>query len=765
MESLNSNSKQIAAPVATNARQSKGKLHVIFLATSFIPQDSFKQRLKRNSNREKQLDKEEFHEIGSMDAFRVLKTQFQSFINFRCYFDDDDDDGVMIRKAQHKQEYDSRMNERQMQSKEGKVDSSKALDVSIVVTKCSGTKSHKQETNSRSGNDTHAENVDIKPVNDKEPMAEVDRNTTPDSTNMCHKEGEIDQNAKKCQVLCPLLDPSFDNMTTEFSNQSLENRQKESYGLNDMAHTHYLEEARKKTQERNRNSKPSVMHTTNLQNTTNGSNQKSRSNNQTSRSLPVSKSSGLTSNSVPLVDHSRNSSSFSDSKHFVCSTCQKCVFNANHDVCLTKFLKEMNSRIKVQSPKIRNSTKPVEMITNVIKPKKWISKGYMISPDKSSVVHEKPNTPRSCLRWKPTKTAGLRWIPTRKMFIDSTTNVANEPPNSSNEDITNPYECKQTLNVRVVAAAPRVVDLADSPVSTLIDQDAPLTNSTSQGSSSNVRPIHTLFESLGRWTKDHLIANVIGDPSRSISTRKQLQTDAMWCYFDAFLTSVEPKNFKQAMTEPSWIDATQEEIHEFERLQVWELVQCLNKVMLIKLKWIYKVKTDEFGGVLKNKARLAAQGFMQDEGIDLEESFASVARIEAIRIFIANAAKKNMMIFQMDVQTAFLNGELKEEDTDMSLTAYADTDHPGCQDTRHSTSGSTQFLGDKLEQVENGIVELYFVRTEYQLADIFTKSLPRDRFNFLIEKLDEVVGLLVVDETDVIEPVKVVVFDVVVVVV
>ncbi|GJZ34584.1 integrase, catalytic region, zinc finger, CCHC-type containing protein [Tanacetum coccineum] len=134
-----------------------------------------------------------------------------------------------------------------------------------------------------------------------------------------------------------------------------------------------------------------------------------------------------------------------------------------------------------------------------------------------------------------------------------------------------------------------------SPVSTSIDQDAPSTqeqehsliisqgfeespktphfhddplheslheDSTSHGSSSNVRPSHTPFEHLGRWTKDHPIANVIGDPSRSVSTRKQLETDAMWCYFDAFLTSVEPKNFKQAMTEPSWIDAMQKEIHE-----------------------------------------------------------------------------------------------------------------------------------------------------------------------------------------------------------
>nr|GEW34414.1 integrase, catalytic region, zinc finger, CCHC-type, peptidase aspartic, catalytic [Tanacetum cinerariifolium] len=123
---------------------------------------------------------------------------------------------------------------------------------------------------------------------------------------------------------------------------------------------------------------------------------------------------------------------------------------------------------------------------------------------------------------------------------------------------------------------------------------------------------------------------------------------------------IEPKNFKQAMTEPSWIDVIQEEIYEFKRLQVWELVPCLDKVLLIKHKWIYKVKTDEFGGVLKNKARLVAQGFRQEEGINFEESFASVARIEAICIFVANAAHKNITIFQMDVKTAFLNGELKE---------------------------------------------------------------------------------------------------------
>nr|GEV21092.1 hypothetical protein [Tanacetum cinerariifolium] len=223
------------------------------------------------------------------------------------------------------------------------------------------------------------------------------------------------------------------------------------------------------------------------------------------------------------------------------------------------------------------------------------------------------------------------------------------------------------------ADAPRATVLADSCVSTSIDRDAPSTSipsiqeqehspnisqgfnespktpifrddplnksphekSTSQGSSLNVRQTHTPFKDLGKYTKDHLIENVISDPSRSVSTIKQLQTDAMWCYFDAFLTSVEPKNFKQAMTKPSWIDAIQAKIHKFARLQVWELVSYLDKVFLIKLK--------------------------QEEGNDFEESFTPVAIIEAIRIFVANAAHRNMTIYQMDFKTTFLNGELKEE--------------------------------------------------------------------------------------------------------
>ncbi|GJT46428.1 hypothetical protein Tco_0955143 [Tanacetum coccineum] len=120
------------------------------------------------------------------------------------------------------------------------------------------------------------------------------------------------------------------------------------------------------------------------------------------RNWPASKSSEETLKAVQKAYHSRNPSLFSDSKHFVCSTCQKCVFDANHDACITKFPKEANSRVKVQSPKTRNSNKPVESKIHTQKPSKQIVTRHRFSLNKSSVVHEKTNTPRSCLKWIPT---------------------------------------------------------------------------------------------------------------------------------------------------------------------------------------------------------------------------------------------------------------------------------------------------------------------------------------------------------------------------
>ncbi|GJQ99081.1 hypothetical protein Tco_0522066 [Tanacetum coccineum] len=222
------------------------------------------------------------------------------------------------------------------------------------------------------------------------------------------------------------------------------------FSSNDMVHNHYLDEARKKTQERDRNSKTSVIPSARFQSTADGSKPKPRSNNQTPRSLPVSKSSCVTITAVPKADHSKSSSSFSDSKHFVCSTCHKCVFNANHDACITKLLKEVNSRAKIQSHKTRNSNKPVDQKSHTQKPGRQIFTGHRFSPNKTSAVYEK-TSPRSDLRWKPTgrifKSVGLRWIPTGKLFDSCTSKVDSEPTHSLNIDTPNIHESKQTLDL------------------------------------------------------------------------------------------------------------------------------------------------------------------------------------------------------------------------------------------------------------------------------------------------------------------------------
>ncbi|GJR45566.1 hypothetical protein Tco_1313669 [Tanacetum coccineum] len=799
---------------------------------------------------EKQLDKDEFQGDRSMASFCVINKQFQMFINTQFTWDYDSQMTKKYFAEYTRIEYDRRMNERQMQSRESKVVSSKALDASLVVTECSGTKSDKHDTSSSSRTYiTHAVDVDIRPVNDQVPFAEVrlttqhnvpvneqqyteqsepiydtyllekvDSNNTPDLTNMCHRGGEIDQDAEQYQAKSPLLKaelvkskemieketynelsrrflllekhcisleisiqhkeesfqsnkpcknqdaPEFceffeindlkaqlqakttlicnlknqiksvkeasneakvkheidvletinielessvakllaeneklnkenehlkqtykelydsikktriqtkdhndsliaqvnsktvenadlkaqiqekvfanvalknelrklkgnsaaneqlhkenehlkqtyqelydsikktsvqnkdnsDSLISQINQKSVENAdlkaqiqekvfanaalknelrklkgnsvdtkfakpsilgkpvlqplrnqsvvrqpnafkserpnfpkprnsQKVSYGSNDMAHNHYLEEARKKAQERNRNSKPSVMHTTSLQNTTNGSKPNPRSNNQISRSLPVSKSSCGMSNGVSLVDHSRNSSSFSDSKHFFCSTCHKCVFNANHDACITKFLKEVNSRAKVQSPKTKNINKSVEPKSHTQKPGRQIATGQ--SP---GLGHQ--------LMTPGTISPGLVPQPPSP--------TPNVPPTKNDWDSVFFHMFDEYFN-----PSPSVVQHCSGSGESSFQKLL----SNQRGYSVNQPQKH-----IEKWTKDHPLDKIIGDPSRPISTRLQLQTEALFCYYDALLSSIEHKSYKDALTESCWFDA------------------------------------------------------------------------------------------------------------------------------------------------------------------------------------------------------------------
>nr|GEU83557.1 retrovirus-related Pol polyprotein from transposon TNT 1-94 [Tanacetum cinerariifolium] len=174
----------------------------------------------------------------------------------------------------------------------------------------------------------------------------------------------------------------------------------------------------------------------------------------------------------------------------------------------------------------------------------------------------------------------------------------------------------------VVALVP--ADSADTPSSTSVDQDAPSPKPSYEESSSQI---------------------------------------------------IIPNNVHSLNQPPKHI-TMQEELNEFKHIEVWELVPRPDRVMIITLKWIYKVKLDKLGGVLKNKARLVAKGYHQKEGIDFEESFAPLARLEAICIFITSVVHMNMIVYQIDVKTALLNGIPREEVYVSQLDGFVDLENP-----------------------------------------------------------------------------------------
>ncbi|GJX06952.1 retrovirus-related pol polyprotein from transposon TNT 1-94 [Tanacetum coccineum] len=165
--------------------------------------------------------------------------------------------------------------------------------------------------------------------------------------------------------------------------------------------------------------------------------------------------------------------------------------------------------------------------------------------------------------------------------------------------------------------------------------------------------MHTFYHphpSAQRWTKDHPLEQVIGNPSQSIRTRRQLETDGEMCMFALTVSRTEPKNIKEAMADSAWIESMQEELHQFDRL-------------------------DE-NTVIRNKSCLVAKGYVQKEGIDFEESFAPVAWLEAVRLVIAYAVHKSFTVYQMDLKTAFLYGPLKEEVYVNQPDEFVDPYHP-----------------------------------------------------------------------------------------
>ncbi|GJU86501.1 retrovirus-related pol polyprotein from transposon TNT 1-94 [Tanacetum coccineum] len=158
-------------------------------------------------------------------------------------------------------------------------------------------------------------------------------------------------------------------------------------------------------------------------------------------------------------------------------------------------------------------------------------------------------------------------------------------------------------------------------------------------------------------SKSHPLENVIGNLNQR-TLRSQAQDKSN---FFCFISTIEPKNINEALKDENWVMAMQEELNQFKTNDVWELVPNPMDMTIIGTKWVYRNKLDENGVVTRNKARLVAQGYNQQEGIDYDETYAPVARLESIRILLAYACALDFKLYQMDVKSAFLNGFINEE--------------------------------------------------------------------------------------------------------
>nr|GEU98545.1 copia protein [Tanacetum cinerariifolium] len=634
-----------------------------------------------------------------------------------------------------------------MQSKEGKVDSSKALNDGLVITESNRTESNKQDKSITSGNDTDALDADIILKSNKEPRAElqltVEHNVLANEqqhfvqsepiydTYLLEKEmvfanvalknelrklkgNSVDTKFAKPSILGkPVLQPprnqsvvkqpnAFKFERPNFSKPRFSSQVDVNNVLSKPGTPHYLpkvqeyKKLRTETQDKNKNLKPRKMPSARTHHTPNACTPKPRSNNQTSRNLHASKSSEETLKAVQKADHSRNPSSFSDSKHFVCSTCQKCVFDANHDACITKFLKEVNSCVKVQSPKTRNSNKPVEPKFHTQKPGRRIVTGHRFSPNKSSVVHEKAKTPRSCLSAQGVKEQQQQQ---RAYFDDPCHELLQKVyilQGSSSNDVPStsiPLSQEQehsTIISQGVEEKTKTPTFHDDPLN-----ESPQ-DSTSQGSSSNVIQIHTSFKHLGR--PDIIYAVCLCARYEAKPIEKHLQAvKRIFRYLKGTINMGLWYSKDTDMSLTAYAAADHAGCQDTKR-STSESAQFLGEKLV---SWSSK-----------------------------KQKSIAISSTEAEYIALSGCWSQ---ILWMRSQLTYYGFQFNK------IPLYCDNKNAialCCNNVQHSRAKHIDIRYHFIkEQVESGIVELYFVRIEYQLADIFNKPLPRGRFNFLIEKL------------------------------
>nr|GEV82236.1 hypothetical protein [Tanacetum cinerariifolium] len=365
----------------------------------------------------------------------------------------------------------------------------------------------------------------------------------------------------------------------------------------------------------------------------------------------------------------------------ICAICNKCLFDANHDMCLNDYVNNVNTlRAYYEEVRISHQTSVARTLqqNDVVKRRNrtLVEAARIIKHDLSylyvfGAVFYPTNYGEDLGKLKPKADIGIfvGYAPAKKAF-----RIYNKRTRLIIEIIQVEFDELTTIAFEQFSLGSGPKLLTPTTTSSGLVQNIPSLTLFEESSSqvvipNNVYPVNQPREHINKSSKDHPFNN----------------------------------SYKEALTESCWIEAMQEELNEFKRLEVWELVPRLNHVMIITWKWIYK-----------------------EEGIDFEESFAPVTRLEAIRIFIAFAAHMNMIIYQMDVKTVFLNGILCEEvyvsqhdrssqkaplilhyssgekeKTYYWYKSFADADHAGCQDTRKRTSGSMQLLGDRLVRLRN----------------------------------------------------------------
>jgi transposase InsO family protein len=184
------------------------------------------------------------------------------------------------------------------------------------------------------------------------------------------------------------------------------------------------------------------------------------------------------------------------------------------------------------------------------------------------------------------------------------------------------------------------------------DEDKDTQKDSNQQTTSN--------SSSGITQKNHLISQIIGERDKGVQTRRKLIKNTKQSHID-FICRLEPKNFNEASKEDHWVKAMNDELDQIEKSNMWEMVHRPEGKNIIGSKWIFKNKLNEQGQVFRNKARLVCKGYVEIEGWDFDETFVPIARLEAILIFLAYACHKRFKVYQMDVKSAFLNGDLNEE--------------------------------------------------------------------------------------------------------